>query len=99
MFRLLLIVVIFLVFMLGLVFHLQNDHLVIFNYLLGSVEYHFSVFMVLSFTTGALLGVAAMMTIVMRLKTRVRRLTRQVRARDTEVTNLRSIPYRQTDSP
>lgn len=95
--RILLIVVILLVFTLGLVFHLQNNHLVMFHYLVGTVEYHFSVFMVLSFTLGALLGVSVMMTIVVQLKHRIRKLNQQIRMRDKEVTNLRSIPYRQSE--
>ncbi|MDX1518660.1 MAG: LapA family protein [Gammaproteobacteria bacterium] len=96
MIRIVLLSVILVVFLLGLVFHLQNDHLVVFNYFLGSIEYYFSVFMVLGFISGALLGVCAMMTVVLRLQNRVRKLNKQISLRDKEVTNLRSIPYRET---
>ncbi|MCG8324956.1 MAG: LapA family protein [Thiotrichales bacterium] len=95
MYRIVLIVVVLLVFIPGLIFHLQNDHLVAFNYYIGSVEYHFSVFMVLSFIAGAIIGVCAMMAMVVQLQNRIRKLSKQMRLRDKEVSNLRSIPYRE----
>jgi len=95
MYRIILLVVILVVFLLGLIFHLQNDHLVEFNYIIGSIEYHFSVFMVLSFSAGAVLGVCAMLSIMARLQNRIRKLNKQINLQNKEVSNLRSIPFRE----
>lgn len=94
--RIILTIVILVVFLCGLVFHIQNDHLVKFNYYLGSIEYHFSVFVVLAFIFGAIAGVGAMLTLVFQLQNRNRKLSKQIKLRDKEVSNLRSIPYKES---
>ena len=95
MYRFILLVVVLVVFLLGLIFHLQNDHLVEFNYFTGSIEYHFSVFMVLSFSAGAVLGVCTMLSIIARMQNRIRKLNKQVKLQNMEVSNLRSVPFRE----
>ncbi len=96
MHRVILIIVILAVFLLGLVFHLQNDQPVVFNYYIGSIELPFSVFMVLGFTVGVIFGTVAMLSMVLRLQNNIRKLNKQIKLRDREVSNLRSIPYSET---
>ncbi len=95
MLRIVIFVIVVIVFILGLGFHLQNDHLVEFRFYTGAVEYPLSVFLVLAFITGTVCGVSAMLKLVIQLQARNRKLKKEMRLREQEVSNLRSIPYKQ----
>jgi len=94
--RLLKLSLVLVVFLIGLAFHLRNDHFVQFNYYVGSVDLPFSFFMVLALACGALLGVLACMPLVVRLKRENVKLAKQASLAAREINNLRVIPVKDT---
>lgn len=83
-----------LVLVLGLALHVKNDQAVTLNYYAGSVNLPLSLVIVGSFAVGALCGIIASLTVILRLKRDKARLGRQVRAAEQEVANLRAIPIK-----
>ncbi len=94
MYRFLLIILAILVCLAGLSFHLKNEHLVKLDFYLGSIEYHFSVFVLVSIIIGVLLGILAMLPKFLNLKRQNMKLSKQVELQNKEVKNLRAIPIK-----
>jgi uncharacterized integral membrane protein len=82
------------IFMLGLAFHLKNDHPVSFNYYVGSIDLPFSFFLVTALATGAVLGVLACVPLILGLRRENSRLARAARLAGQELNNLRVIPVK-----
>lgn len=95
--RLLKLSLVLVVFLIGLAFHLKNDHYVSFNYYLGSIDLPFSFFVVSALALGAMLGVLACMPLVLTLKRENMKLSRRASLAAREIDNLRVIPVK--DSP
>jgi len=92
--RLLMLLAVLAVGLLGLLFHTQNSHPVVFNYYVGSIELPLSLLSVILLLAGALLGIASSWVMLLRLKRENRRLRRQLAASAKEVENLRAIPIK-----
>lgn len=74
-----------------------NSHPVTFNSPLGSTEHYLVVFLAAALVLGIMLGVLASLAVILRLKTELRRTRKQVRVREQEIENLRSIPFKEQD--
>lgn len=94
MYRFLLFILAVLVCLAGLSFHLRNEQLVHLDFYLGSLEYHFSVFILVSIIAGALLGILAMVPKYLSLKRQNMKLSKQLQLQNKEVNNLRAIPIK-----
>lgn len=94
--RILLVIIIFTVFVLGLVFYLRNDQVVVFDYLLGSLELSFSIWLLIILTLGVLLGWLTILPVIFTLKRQNAKLSRQVKMSEKEINNLRVIPLKDT---
>jgi len=94
--RILILALIFAVILLGMVFHLRNDQLVILDYLVGSSKFYFSVWLVCAFTIGALSGLISSTPLILRIKRENARLLKRVRNSEKELNNLRVLPVKDT---
>ena len=94
MYRFLLIVLVVLVCLAGLAFHLRNEQIVALDFYLGTIEYHFSVFILVSIIIGALLGILAVVPKYLSLKRQNLKLSKQLKLQNREVNNLRAIPIK-----
>jgi lipopolysaccharide assembly protein A len=83
-----------LVLVLGLALHVKNDEPVALNYYVGIIDLPLSLVIVSSLAVGALCGIIASLTVILRLKRDNLRLSRQVKAAEQEVSNLRAIPIK-----
>lgn len=93
--RLLTISVFVVVLVTGLLFFIKNNQRIEFNYLLGSVELPVSLVLLLSLCAGVLLGLAASVPVVLRLRRQKLKLQKQIRNTETEINNLRVLPIRE----
>lgn len=94
--RLLVLILVFAVILLGVVFHLRNDQLVVLDYLVGSSKFYFSVWLVCAFTAGALLGMVSSLPVIFRMKRETAALRRRVKVSEKELNNLRVLPVKDT---
>lgn len=94
MYRYFLIIVAVIICLLGVSFHLRNDHLVSLDYYLGSLEFYFSIFIIASIIIGLLLGILVTLPKLMLLKQESKRLQKQIDLKDKEVNNLRTLPIK-----
>ncbi len=94
MYRILVLIVLFLVLLSGLSFYVQNAQPAMLNYFLGSVEMPVSILVGLALLLGAVLGILASSMALIRLRHELRRLQRQLRLAEKEVSNLRAIPIK-----
>ncbi|MFV2058648.1 MAG: lipopolysaccharide assembly LapA domain-containing protein [Thiohalomonadales bacterium] len=78
----------------ALSFALMNVDEVKLSYYLGSIEAPLSLIVVLSLSIGALLGAAAVMGMVLKLKRENSKLAKSIRSSKKELTNLRSLPLK-----
>ena len=92
--RLLILVLIFAVILLGVVFHLRNDQLVVLDYLVGSSKFYFSVWLVSAFAIGALLGMISSIPAILKVKREIARLQKRVKVSEKEINNLRVLPMK-----
>ena len=92
--RLLILVLIFAVILLGVVFHLRNDQLVVLDYLVGSSKFYFSVWLVAAFAIGALLGMISSIPAILKVKREIARLQKRVKVSEKEINNLRVLPMK-----
>ncbi len=88
------IILVFVVLLLGLVFHLKNNQLIELNYYLGSVELSLSLLVVLVLCTGAFLGVLASLPVIVSLKRKQMKLQKQIDNSEKEINNLRVLPVK-----
>lgn len=92
--RILLGILFLILLILGLSFAVLNAGSVPLNYYLGKVELPLALVVVAALAVGAILGVLVSLGMVLRLKRQVRQLRRQVQTAEKEVTNLRTIPLK-----
>ena len=94
MYRLLILILVLIVILLGVVFHLRNDQLVVLDYLIGSSEFYFSIWMVSAFSIGAILGLVSSLPVIIRAKRENARLMRRLKIGEKEINNLRVLPVK-----
>lgn len=94
--RFLLLIAAMAFFVIGLAFHLKNDHDVLLNYFLGTAELPFSFFIISSAILGVIFGMVSTIPMIFRLKRQNRRLLRQIDTTEKEVKNLRALPIKDT---
>lgn len=92
--RLVFTVFLLLVVVLGLSFAVENSHTVEFRYYVGSLETPLAWLLAISVLGGALLGMLASLGVILRLRTEIRRLHREMSVAQEEIRNLRAIPIR-----
>ena len=90
--RVIQIVFALLVVVFGLAFHIKNDVPVTLDLYVRTVDLPLSWVIVVAFSLGAILGLTVMITSILRLQRRIRRLTRKHELATKEIVNLRAIP-------
>ena len=95
--RLLILVLILAVILFGVVFHLRNDQLIVLDYLVGSKEFYFSVWLVSAFTFGALLGLISSLPVILKTRRENARLLRKIKISEKEINNLRVLPLKDSN--
>jgi len=94
--RIVTFVLLLLVSLLGLSFALMNAESVQLNYYFGSVEAPLSLLVVVAIIVGAGLGVLASTGIVLRQKRELAKLRKSQKLATQEISNLRSLPLKDT---
>ncbi len=84
-----------LVLVFGLFFGLLNAEPVHVDYYFGSRDLPLSFVLVVMLVIGALTGAVAGLGMVLRTKREVYRLRREIRVAEKELTNLRSLPFKE----
>jgi len=92
--RIVLILILAAIVVLGIAFGVLNAEPVTLKYFFGSRQAPLSLIVVLSIVFGALLGMAAGMSLWLRSKREVARVRKAARLAEKEIANLRSIPIR-----
>lgn len=92
--RILIPILVLVVILLGIVFHLRNDQLVVLDYFLGSNEFYFSIWLVSAFATGAIVGMLSTVPIILKSKREKLQLQRTLKMNEKEINNLRAIPVK-----
>jgi putative membrane protein len=87
-------IVILLLIILGLFFGNINAEAVRLDYYWGNVSMPLSLALVLSLLCGAVLGVLASLTVVVRLRHKISRLNKEIKTAEKEVINLRTLPFK-----
>ena len=94
MYRYFLIIIAIVICLIGLSFHLRNDHLVTLDYYLGTFDYYFSVFIIGSVIFGVVVGIILSWPKLLMLKQENKKLQKQIDIKDKEVNNLRTLPIK-----
>ena len=89
--RFIFIAVILVIVLTGLSFALLNSTPVSFNYYIGKQEMALSLLLVLSLVLGAILGVAASFGLILKFRTEVSKIRREMKSKTKELTNLQSL--------
>lgn len=92
--RLMILILVLAVILLGVVFHLRNDQLVVLDYIVDSKEFYLSIWLVVVFTLGVVLGILASLPLILKLRRKNAKLQKQVRVSEKEINNLRVIPLK-----
>jgi putative membrane protein len=92
--RIVIFAVLLLVMLLGLSFALMNANSVRLVYYFGEVQAPLSLVVVLAIALGAFLGVLASMGMVVGQKREIAKLRKSVKIAEEEVSNLRSLPLK-----
>lgn len=90
MLRLIRLILLFLILILGLSFAVINADTVQFDYYFNSLQAPLSLILVISLMLGALLGAAACLGTLLRLKREVARLHKTLKSAETEIITLRA---------
>ncbi len=94
--RIITFIVLLLVSLLGLSFALMNAEAVQLDYYFGSMKAPLSLVVVIAIIIGAGLGVLASMGIVLGQKRELAKLRKSAKIAEEEVSNLRSLPLKDT---
>lgn len=78
----------------GIAFSVLNADPVTLNYYTGSAETPLSLALVCALGLGALLGVIASTTVILRMKREISKLRRERKSTEKEIMNLRNIPIK-----
>lgn len=92
--RLLLLILFFILFALGISFAVHNAEPVQLNYYFGATVAPLSLIVVIALAAGALLGVITSVVLVFGQRRKVARLQRKLAMCEQELRNLRHIPLR-----
>ena len=92
--RIILFIVFFIVAIFGISFAVLNADSVKFNYYFGHFDAPLSLIIVISLACGAVLGVLASLTLIVRLKHEQTKLKKSIALAEKEVENLRSLPLK-----
>ena len=92
--RILSLGILLIVLLFGLSFAVLNSDSIIVNYYLGEREIPLSVALIAALILGALLGILASLSVILRQRTRISMLNRTVAMTEKEVMNLRSLPIK-----
>ncbi len=82
------------VFALALMLAYANGAIVRLDYLVGSEQVHLSSALLGTAVLGWLLGLASAFTVVFRMRRENRKLQDTIRESETEIRNLRSVPFK-----
>ncbi len=85
-------ILILIIILLGITFAALNHSDVIINYYVGQTSLPLSILLVLSFSSGCILGLIVGIGILFKLKIKNYRLQQQLKVTEKEVENLRAIP-------
>ena len=91
--RFLSFIILLLIAIIVLAFTVKNAGDVSFNFYVGSITLPLSLLLALTLISGAILGVLASLSVVLRTKRELRKAAKQVRMKVQEVENLRAIPF------
>ena len=92
--RVLKLILIFFVFLVGIVFYLRNDQFVQLDYYVDIIELRFSFWIILALGLGSLLGILVSLPAILKLKRENTRLLKRVKISEKEINNLRTIPVK-----
>jgi len=92
--RIIIYIILLLVALVGLSFALLNSDIVTLNYYFGKLQAPLSLVMVIALALGAVMGVLASMWVVLAQKRELAKLRKAAKVTEKEITNLRSIPMR-----
>ena len=93
--RLITLAIVIVVILLGVTFHLRNDHLVVLDYFVGSKEFYLSAWLITAFTIGAILGLLASFPLLFKLNRDNAKIAKQLKICEKEINNLRVIPVKE----
>ena len=93
--RFIFIAVILVIVLTGLSFALLNSTPVSFNYYIGKQDLPLSLLLVLSLVLGAILGVAASFGLILKSRTEISKIRREVKSKTKELTNLQSLTHQE----
>ena len=89
--RFVFITVIIVIVVTGLSFALLNSTPVSFNYYVGKQDMALSLLLVLSLVLGAILGVTASFGLILKSRTEVSKIRREMKSKTKELTNLQAL--------
>ena len=92
--RILSTIVIFLLVLTGILFAVLNSQTVQLNYYFGSKEIALSLLMILVIILGTLLGILVSVGQILKARHDISRLKKNIQLAEKEVTNLRTIPIK-----
>lgn len=92
--RILVLLLLLLVIGIGLTFSVMNAEPVSLEYYFGTSDIPLALLLVITLALGALLGVVASLSVILRLKRSNAGLRRENRLAEKEIMNLRNIPLR-----
>jgi len=92
--RILVFLVVIVVAVIGLSFTVLNASLVHLDYYFSSGEFPLSLLIVIALAIGALFGVLASLSAVLRVKRELSKLKKDLKLKDQEIKNLRAIPMK-----
>jgi len=93
--RLISFVILLFILIVGIYFGLLNAEPVTINYYFGSYDMPLSLVMVVSVLLGALLGAVASIGIVFKMRKRINRLKKEMRAHERDLANTRALSTEQ----
>jgi len=92
--RILSFLMILAIIVLGLFFGNINAANITLDYYWGTANMPLSIALVMSLLVGAILGVLASLTLMIRLRHQITKLRKEIKTAEKEVTNLRAIPLK-----
>lgn len=92
--KIILFIVIFIILIIGISFAVLNADSVQLNYYFAQIDAPLSLIIVLTLACGAILGMAASLTVILRLKHELRKLDKSNKLAEKEIENLRSLPLK-----
>ena len=92
--KIVLFILVFIILVIAISFAVLNAESVNLNFYFGQIESPLSLIIVISLACGALLGVLASLTLIVKLKHELVKLNKTVKLTEKEVDNLRSLPLK-----